>query len=1256
MKRKDENFFNQAYEDENYHGYYVQQKNKNLPEEQYGHQERENDNNEAQDDRESSKKQLAKRAASKVGRRIGRSLKSDLPKLNKLPKLSGKSLVRSMGSVVLKAKGALITLLSFKVIIIIIIILIIIGSLFMYCVQASLKQAAYEVWGSFIDKTVTNLIEESKTGSMAGCSLAGLSQKDFDKLILAIDTLEISTDGLTDSEREKIEEENKERAQTVDEVSTQQERERIKMYLRAERESVLGGLNTKDTSIFQALRNLLDDSEESRLTFINNESDFEKMDEEFSGYGSELKGNLNEIKSYIAEKPDNMKNITDKMVYYRKSTSKDGETTIVGPEIRDYPINDTLFRMLDQYALSWKVLYLIDKAIDEAEFDDFNDFKNLDTLKANEENIKKSLREKFMRYAVAKFLPKFTVVRYMKREYSHSENKDGSSVTKITYTPVYMLETVETWKNIIAMSNDVTMYKNNESFADGSGLDTEITQPVLGSTGVISKRGIVQASATINSSIENSAQKYRVDSNLIRAIIMQESGFNPNAGSPAGARGLMQLMPGTARGLGVTDITDINQNVEAGTKYIKQMLDKYGDPRIALAAYNWGPGNVDNALKRYGSGFDQIYSHMPSETRNYVPLVSGYFSQYRQSYGGSLSMAGGFTADISYILEKYPDKPLTKVLKENIDYLNTACASNGVPASAAVGQLIKEVGWNVSTVLIENNNMFGIRMGQGTAGRKNGFRAYNNQKECIDDYIKIIKSEYEYAIDAAASGGPTAYIEALQSRPNHAWCATPDDKGPSKEYAPAVIRLMMENKLIGSGFSGYGNVSLAKEMEKKFGSAFIENIRFAIEVTEDVESFQKARAEVASAFGIEYLTGNGGVLGAGSTALREEIVRVAKTRLGKGYLYGGKWFAVGEPPHNVDCSGFVDWVFINAVYKNECADGKQHPEYALSSREQEKAPMGTIGLASNDKSITIDVEELLPGDVGVQNGQGDGHDHTGIYVGRDTDGTPLFIHNGNPLKISRLQYGKYQGGSKEYPTTTAFAIFRRPKCLMQDNWSGNRTETGTGTLKGKTIVIDPGHQAKSNTNLEQASPNAPNDKRMQDGGGTQGVATGKPEYVLALEVSMKLKALLQKEGANVIMTRETHEVDLSNRRRAEIGNNCNADLTIRIHADGNDNHSMRGISMLYPADINLLADRTIVAPSKQAAEVVLSAVVSVTGAVNKGTVPRDLIGFNWSKRPTILIEMGFMTNAEEDKLLSTEEYQNKIVKGIVNGLKSYFGS
>jgi len=124
---------------------------------------------------------------------------------------------------------------------------------------------------------------------------------------------------------------------------------------------------------------------------------------------------------------------------------------------------------------------------------------------------------------------------------------------------------------------------------------------------------------SIDGIIQKASHRYGVDAGLIKAVVKAESDFNPRAVSSAGAQGLMQLMPGTARQLGVTNAFDPEQNVMAGTRFLKELLERYhGNMDAALAAYNWGPGNVD----RKGLG-----SALPSETRAYLARVKNLYAQ-----------------------------------------------------------------------------------------------------------------------------------------------------------------------------------------------------------------------------------------------------------------------------------------------------------------------------------------------------------------------------------------------------------------------------------------------------------------------------------------------------------------------------------------------------------------------------------------------------------------------------------------------------
>ncbi|MFD0715108.1 lytic transglycosylase domain-containing protein [Paenibacillus sp. GCM10027626] len=129
--------------------------------------------------------------------------------------------------------------------------------------------------------------------------------------------------------------------------------------------------------------------------------------------------------------------------------------------------------------------------------------------------------------------------------------------------------------------------------------------------------------------IANASQKYGIDESLIRAVIETESSFNPNTVSSAGAKGLMQLMDGTARGLGVTDSFDPQQNVEGGTRYLAYLMEKYkGNIQVALAAYNAGPGRVDRSGIATNADFVARQSVLPKETQNYVGKVLRSLAKY----------------------------------------------------------------------------------------------------------------------------------------------------------------------------------------------------------------------------------------------------------------------------------------------------------------------------------------------------------------------------------------------------------------------------------------------------------------------------------------------------------------------------------------------------------------------------------------------------------------------------------------------------
>lgn len=159
----------------------------------------------------------------------------------------------------------------------------------------------------------------------------------------------------------------------------------------------------------------------------------------------------------------------------------------------------------------------------------------------------------------------------------------------------------------LASSNVANLYDNYRHTYTNNAVQTETIAPTLKST---------ESKTDFDSIITKASATFGIPEKMIRSVIQQESNFNSNAVSSAGATGLMQLMPATAKYLGVTNTTDPEQNIMAGTKYLKQMLNQFGDYKTMLAAYNAGPGNVN----KYG-GIPPF-----TETQNYVSKIMANFN------------------------------------------------------------------------------------------------------------------------------------------------------------------------------------------------------------------------------------------------------------------------------------------------------------------------------------------------------------------------------------------------------------------------------------------------------------------------------------------------------------------------------------------------------------------------------------------------------------------------------------------------------
>ncbi len=215
--------------------------------------------------------------------------------------------------------------------------------------------------------------------------------------------------------------------------------------------------------------------------------------------------------------------------------------------------------------------------------------------------------------------------------------------------------------------------------------------------------------------------------------------------------------------------------------------------------------------------------------------------------------------------------------------------------------------------------------------------------------------------------------------------------------------------------------------------------------------------------------------------------------------------------------------------------------------------------------------------------------------------------------------------------------------------------TAAGGLERPVIVVDPGHDLRANAQTEPIGPGS-STRKIKDGGGTRGVASGLREAELNLRVGLRVRALLQKAGVRVVMTRTTTtSTIMGNIARARIANRAGAALFLRIHADGSTDPTARGTHTLYPALRPGWTD-DVYAESKRAARIVQADVRSALGFPDRGRQERsDFTGFNWADVPVILVEMGFMTNPTEDRLLATAAYQRRAALGLCRGTLRFLG-
>ena len=283
-------------------------------------------------------------------------------------------------------------------------------------------------------------------------------------------------------------------------------------------------------------------------------------------------------------------------------------------------------------------------------------------------------------------------------------------------------------------------------------------------------------------------------------------------------------------------------------------------------------------------------------------------------------------------------------------------------------------------------------------------------------------------------------------------------------------------------------------------------------------------------------------------------------------------------------------------------------------------------------------------------------DYVNVRTAPSTDGDPA-MQLADGVELDRIGYNdewsKVSIKGETYYVYSEFVKAEGAASSGDDSSTEESTQETSNVGEGKLICIDAGHQATPNTDTEPVGPGA-EDKKAKVSAGNTGVTTGTEEYELNLEVALKLQSALEARGYTVKMIRTSNDVDISNAARAELANSDKADAFIRIHANGSTDTNASGVMTVCQTKDNPY-NADIYDSCKRLSADVLSGMAAATGANSEGVWETDsMSGINWCKVPVTIVEIGYMTNSEEDQKLVTSDYQNLLAKGIADGIDAYF--